>query len=83
MALRKISEVLPDALQEMRELWKHFDLNNSEGAGMKITYDNGEVRSYGQVADTSEMDAFSAIPGPEFSVHLASRNARAGRRGDK
>jgi hypothetical protein len=28
------------SLTEMRELWKHFDLNNSEGAGMKITCDN-------------------------------------------
>jgi hypothetical protein len=71
------------SLTEMRELWKRFDLNNSECSGMKITYDNGEVKSYGQVADTDSMDAHSANPGPEFHLHMASRNARANRRGDK
>lgn len=40
-----------DALQEMRELWKAFDLNNSNGAAMRITYDDGEVKSHGQLYD--------------------------------
>lgn len=62
--MKHISEVLPDALQEMRELWREFDLNNSPGAGMKITYDNGEVKQYGEVADTSAMQAFPAMPAP-------------------
>lgn len=64
--LKHISEVIPDALQEMRELWKHFDLNNSERAAMRITYDNGDVKSHGKVAETENMQAFEAIPSPMF-----------------
>lgn len=47
MAMKHISEVLPDALQGMRELWREFDLNNSEGAAMRITYPDGTVKSHG------------------------------------
>jgi hypothetical protein len=42
----------PDAsLTEMRDLWKHFDLNRSPGAAMRITYADGEVKSHGDLYD--------------------------------
>jgi hypothetical protein len=62
--MKHISEILPDALQEMRELWKAFDLNNSQGAGMRITYDNGEVKSYGTVTETADLLHCDSTPGP-------------------
>jgi hypothetical protein len=77
--VKHISEVLPDALQEMRELWRHFDLNNSQDAGMRITYDNGEVKSYGTVTETAGLLHCDAIPGPGISSSLAGRNPRGNR----
>jgi phosphoribosyl 1,2-cyclic phosphodiesterase len=49
--LKHISEATTDALQEMRDLWKHFDLNKSPGAAMRITYADGEVKSHGDLFD--------------------------------
>lgn len=66
--MKHISEVLPDALQEMRELWREFDLNNSQNAGMRITYDNGEVKQHGTITETSQLRAFPAIPSAGSSV---------------
>ena len=69
------------SLTEMRELWKAFDLNNSQDAGMRITYDNGEVKSYGTVTETEGMHEFAPIPSPGFSPDMAGRDSRGNRAG--
>lgn len=54
------------ALDEVRELWKAFDLSKSKNSGMRIT-ENGKVTaSYGVVHEVDGMDSFSAIPGLGF-----------------
>jgi hypothetical protein len=45
--MKHISEVLPDALVGMRELWREYGLNNSAGAAMRITYADGTVKQHG------------------------------------
>jgi hypothetical protein len=72
---------MSDPLTEMRELWKAFDLNNSKDAGMRITYDNGEVKSYGTVAETADLLHCDSIPSPGFSPDMAGRDSRGNRAG--
>jgi hypothetical protein len=72
---------MSDPLTEMRELWRHFDLNNSPNAGMKITYDNGEVKSYGTVTETADLLHCDSIPSPCFSPDMAGRDSRGNRNG--
>jgi hypothetical protein len=72
---------MSDPLTEMRELWKAFDLNNSQGAGMRITYDNGEVKSYGTVTETADLLHCDSIPSPGFSPDMAGRGSRGNRAG--
>jgi hypothetical protein len=79
--MKHISEVLPDSLQEMRELWRHFDLNNSQDAGMRITYDSGEVKSYGTVTETADLLHCDSIPSPGFSPDMAGHDSRGNRDG--
>lgn len=67
------------SLTEMRELWKHFGLGNDKTAGMRITYDNGEVKSYGTVTETAGLLHCDAIPSPGISSSLAGRNTRSNR----
>ena len=40
---------MDSTLDGVRQLWKEYGLNNSEGAGMQITYESGEVKSHGKV----------------------------------
>jgi hypothetical protein len=70
---------MSDPLTEMRELWKAFDLNNSQDAGMRITYDNGEVKSYGTVTETADLLHCDSIPSPGFSPDMAGRDSRGNR----
>jgi hypothetical protein len=70
---------MSDPLTEMRELWKAFDLNNSQDAGMRITYDNGEVKSYGTVTETADLLHCDSIPSPGFSPDMAWRDSRGNR----
>jgi hypothetical protein len=72
---------MSDPLTEMRELWKAFDLNNSPNAGMKITYDNGEVKSYGTVTETADLLHCDSIPSPGFSPDMAGHDSRGNRDG--
>jgi hypothetical protein len=69
------------SLTEMRELWKAFDLNNSPNAGMRITYDNGEVKSYGTVTETADLLHCDSIPSPGFYPDMAGRDSRGNRAG--
>jgi hypothetical protein len=72
---------MSDPLTEMRELWKAFDLNNSQDAGMRITYDNGEVKSYGTVTETAGLLHCDSIPSPGFSPDMAGHDSRCNRDG--
>lgn len=72
---------MSDPLTEMRELWKHFGLGKDKTAAMRITYDNGEVKSHGEMPDVSQMRAFDAIPSPGFSPDMAGRDSRGNRAG--
>jgi hypothetical protein len=68
MAMKHISEVLPDALVGMRELWREYGLNNSEGAAMRITYPDGTVKSHGTMPDTEGMQAFTPEVAPKVKA---------------
>jgi hypothetical protein len=70
---------MSDPLAEMRELWKAFDLNSSQDAGMRITYDNGEVKSYGTVTETADLLHCDSIPSSGFSPDMAGRDSRGNR----
>jgi hypothetical protein len=72
---------MSDPLTEMRELWKHFGLGNDKTAAMRITYDNGEVKSYGTVTETADLLHCDSIPSPGFSPDMAGRDSRGNRAG--
>ena len=44
-----------DTLEEVRQIWKHFDLNNSERSGMKIIEKNEVVKQYGTNTNTDHL----------------------------
>lgn len=46
---------MTDTLDGVRQLWKEYGLNKSEGAAMHITYDTGEIKQHGQMPMTDGM----------------------------
>ena len=64
-----------DSLETAREFWRVFELNNSEGAGMKITENGIVTKSYG--ADT---EVRGKVMGDSIVFHRENTDAKRGMR---